>query len=148
VQAMIRRANSEDLTGLKAFLSRAGLSTEGLTEEAVRYFLLLENEDQTWRGTLGIEPYEENGLLRSLVVAPGQVENDILLLFQQVFLLAKEQKIQHLFLATTKNAAVPLFQLLGFQDITKAELPEGLSQSTHIKHIMNVDNLMFFKFSL
>lgn len=145
---MIRRANSEDLAGLKAFLSRAGLETEGLTEEAAGSFLLLENEDQTWRGTLGIEPVHENGLLRSLVVAPGQVEEDILLLFQQALLLAKEQKLQHLFLATTRNSAVPLFQILGFQEISKNELPEELLQTTHIKHIWNVDNLIFFKFSL
>jgi amino-acid N-acetyltransferase len=145
---MIRRANGRDLAGLKEFLTRAGLGIEGLTEEAAEYFLLLENEDQTWRGTLGIEPHEENGLLRSLVVSPGQVENDIFLLFQQAFLLAKEEKIQHLFLATKKSVAVPLFQMLGFQIVDKDELPEGLTQSAHIEHILNVDNSVFLKYSL
>lgn len=145
---MIRQANGEDLAELKVFLSRAGLGTEGLTEEAAQYFLLLENEDLTWRGTLGIEPFQENGLLRSLVVSPGQVENDIFLLFRQAFQLAKKEKIRHLFLATIKNAAVPLFEILGFKEVAKEELPEELFQSAHMKHILNVDNLLFFKFSL
>jgi amino-acid N-acetyltransferase len=145
---MLRRANRKDLDGLKAFLSRAGLGIEGLTEEGAEYFLLLENEDRSWRGTLGIEPYQENGLLRSLVVTSGQAENDIFMLFQQAFLLAKEEKIQHLFLAAKKSVAVPLFQILGFQIITKDELPEALSQSAHINHILNVDNSMFLKYSL
>jgi amino-acid N-acetyltransferase len=145
---MIRRANGKDLAGLKDFLLRAGLGTEGLTEETAEYFLLLEDEDQTCRGTLGIEPYQENGLLRSLVVKPGQVENDIFLLFQQAFLLAKEEKLQHLFLATKKSVAVPLFQMLGFEIVDKGELPEELSQSAHINQILNVDNSIFLKYSL
>jgi amino-acid N-acetyltransferase len=145
---MIRRANSKDLAGLKDFLTRAGLGTDGLTEETAKYFLLLENEDQTCRGTLGIELYQEIGLLRSLVVTSGQAEHDIFFLFQQAFLLAKEEKLQHLFLATKKSVAVPLFQILGFQEVDKGELPEVLSQSAHINHILNVDNSIFLKYSL
>jgi N-acetylglutamate synthase-like GNAT family acetyltransferase len=145
---MIRRANGGDLGSLKEFLGRAGLGTEGLTEAAAEYFLLLENEDRSWRGTLGIEPYQENGLLRSLVVAPGQAEEDIFLLFQQAFQLAKEERIRHLFLATKKRAAVPLFQMLGFQLVDKAEIPAEFSDSAHINHILSVDNSMFLKYSL
>jgi N-acetylglutamate synthase-like GNAT family acetyltransferase len=145
---MIRRANGDDLVSLKAFLARAGLGTQGLTEEAAGYFLVIENEDRTLRGTLGIEPFQENGLLRSLVVTSGQAENDIYLLFQHAFLLAKELGIVTLFLATNKNGSVQFLQILGFQVVDKDELPLELSQSAHINHIMNVDNSIFFKFSL
>ncbi|MCQ6281765.1 GNAT family N-acetyltransferase [Bacillus sp. EB600] len=145
---MIRRANGDDLVSLKAFLAKAGLGTQGLTEETAGYFLVIENEDRTLRGTLGIEPFKENGLLRSLVVTSGQAESDIYLLFQHAFLLAKELGIVTLFLATNKNGTVQFLQILGFQVVDKTELPQELSQSAHINHIMSVDNSIFFKFSL
>lgn len=148
MQAIIRRANMQDLSDLKEFLSRANLETLGLTEETAEYFMLIENEDRTLRGTLGIEPFHENGLLRSLVVTPGQAENDILLLIEQALSLAKDKNIKNVFLATNKNTAVPFFKTLGFQLVEKQALPDDLSRSDHMKQILNVDNSIFLKFSL
>jgi amino-acid N-acetyltransferase len=145
---MIRRANGKDIEGLKAFLSRAGLGTAGVTEETAGNFLLLENKDRSWRGTLGLEPYQENGLLRSLVVTAGQAEKDLFLLFEHIIMLAKEKNIQHLFLAAKQSAAVSLLQIMGFHSVDKEELPEPLFQSAHINHIINVDNSIFLKYSL
>lgn len=148
MEAFIRRANKEDTADLREFLAKAGLGTEGITEETAEYFLLLENEDKSWRGTLGLEPAGENGLLRSLVVAPAQAKTDIFLLFEQALRLAKEVNIQHLFLASNKSSAISLFELLGFQLIDPNELPASLLVYDHIKHISNVDNLLFLKLSL
>ena len=80
MQALIRRANREDLGSLRAFLARAGLGTDGLTEETIDYFLLLEQEDGRLKGSLGMEAFTEFGLLRSLVVSPGQAEKEIFVL--------------------------------------------------------------------
>ena len=44
---LIRCANQEDLGKLREFLTMANLGTDGLTEETVEYFLLLEDEDGT-----------------------------------------------------------------------------------------------------
>src|SRR4051794_9177060 len=81
MQSLIRRANKQDLGSLKDFLSRAKLGTDGLTDETVDYFLLLENEDGTLKGSLGMEAFTDFGLLRSLVVTPGQAEKEIFVLF-------------------------------------------------------------------
>jgi N-acetylglutamate synthase-like GNAT family acetyltransferase len=145
---MIRQANKHDLEGLKEYLALAGLSTEGLSEETASYFLLLENEDCSWRGTLGIEPFSSKGLLRSLVVATEQAHNDILILFQHALVLAKEKNLEDLYMATNKREAVSFFQLLGFQLLVDEELPEDLSQSEHIKRIAAVENSLFLKRSL
>ncbi|EKN66602.1 hypothetical protein BABA_15872 [Neobacillus bataviensis LMG 21833] len=148
MQALIRKANKQDLAGLREFLSRANLGTDGLNDETVDYFLVLENEDGALRGSLGMEAFAENGLLRSLVVSPGQADKEIFLLFDQMVQLAKDRGMKSLFLATNKNAAMPFFELMGFQRIGRGELPVEFYGSEHIRHVLNVDNSLFLKFSL
>ncbi|MEH6956775.1 GNAT family N-acetyltransferase [Neobacillus drentensis] len=148
MRALIRRANKQDLDGLREFLSRAKLGTDGLTEETVDYFLLLENEYGTIMGSLGMEAFTEFGLLRSLVVSPGQAEKEIFILFDQMMQLAKEKGMKGLFLATNKSVALPFFEIMGFQRIDREEIPSEFYQSKHIRHVLNVDNSLFLKFSL
>jgi N-acetylglutamate synthase-like GNAT family acetyltransferase len=145
---MIIRAGKQDLERVRAFLTKAQLGTDGLTEETVDYFLLLEDEGGNVRGSLGIEAYKEHGLLRSLVVSPGQAEKEIFVLFNQMLKLAREKGITSLFLATNKSVAVPFFEVLGFNRIEQEDLPNDFDQSEHIQHILNVDNSIFLKFSL
>ena len=49
MQALIRCANQEDIGKLREFLTMASLGTDGLTEETVEYFLLLEDEEARLR---------------------------------------------------------------------------------------------------
>lgn len=148
MQALIRRANKQDLGSLRDFLSRAKLGTDGLSDETIDYFLLLEDEDGALKGSLGMEAFTEFGLLRSLVVSPGQAEKEIFILFDQMVQLAKEKGMKGLFLATNKSVALPFFELMGFQRVDRAEIPSEFYQSKHIRHVLNVDNSLFFKFSL
>ncbi|PAE43535.1 GNAT family N-acetyltransferase [Bacillus sp. 7884-1] len=148
MQALIRCANKEDLGILREFLMKASLGTDGLTEETVEYFLLLEDEDGVIKGTLGMEAFAEGGLLRSLVVSPGQAEKDIVLLITQMMQLAKEKGMRSLFLATNKGVALPFFELLGFEKVDRDLLPAELYSLEHIRHVFNVDNSLFLKFSL
>ncbi|MFZ7946525.1 GNAT family N-acetyltransferase [Neobacillus sp. 19] len=148
MQALIRKANKQDLSSLREFLSRANLGTDGLTDETVDYFLLLENADGSLRGSLGMEVFGENGLLRSLVVSPGQADKEIFVLFDQMVQLAKEKGMKSLFLATNKSVALPFFELMGFQRTGQEELPVEFFESEHIRHVLNVDNSLFLKFSI
>jgi N-acetylglutamate synthase-like GNAT family acetyltransferase len=148
MQALIRRANKQDLSNLREFLRSAKLGTDGLTEDTIDYFLLLENEDGTLKGSLGMEAFTEFGLLRSLVVTPGQAEKEIFVLFDQMVQLAKEKGMKGLFLATNKSVALPFFELMGFQRVDRDNIPSEFYQSEHIRHVLNVDNSLFLKFSL
>lgn len=147
MQAQIRSAARKDLQRLKRFLVSAGLSIDGLSEETIEYFLMMEDEDGNLYGTLGIEKFAKNGLLRSLVITSGKVEEDLLLLFQQAFQYAREKQITRLFLATNKRNAIPFFQVMGFRMIDQRELPKELAGSPHIQSILTVDNSVFLKFS-
>lgn len=148
MQALIRCANKEDLGSLREFLKKVNLGYDGLTEETVEFFLLLEDEDGDIKGTLGMEVFTGGGLLRSLVVSPGQAEKDIVLLITQMMQLAKEKGLRSLFLATNKGVALPFFELLGFERVARDQLPAELSHLEHIRHVLNVDNSLFLKFSL
>lgn len=147
MQGQIRSANQEDLQALQEFLMAAGLGTEGLSKETVGYFLLMEDEAGKVTGTLGIEKLAEHGLLRSLVIASGNVEQDLLLLLRQAMQFAAEKQIQQLFLATNKEAVLPFFEILGFRRVERSDLPEELFASPHIQTILTVDNSLFLKFS-
>jgi N-acetylglutamate synthase-like GNAT family acetyltransferase len=148
MKTLIRQANKEDLEGLRKFLERANLGSDGLTGESVSSFLLLEDEAGGLKGSLGMEVFEEFGLLRSLVVSAGQAEKEIFMLFDQMVALAKEKGMKSLFLATNKGAALPFFELMGFEKIGRGELPVGFYQSEHIRQVLNVDNSVFLKFNL
>ncbi|MBM7652707.1 GNAT family N-acetyltransferase [Neobacillus cucumis] len=148
MQALIRKANQNDLENLRAFLIKANLGTDGLTKETIDYFLLLENKDGTICGSLGMEAFNENGMLRSLVVSPGQADKEIFVLFDQMIQLAKEKGMKSLFLATNKKVALAFFELMGFQPIERKALPTEFDNSEHIRHVLNVDNSLFLKFTL
>ena len=62
--------------------------------------------------------------------------------------LAKEKGMNGLFLATNKSVALPFFELMGFQRVEREELPSEFYHSEHIRHVLNVDNSLFLKFSL
>jgi N-acetylglutamate synthase-like GNAT family acetyltransferase len=148
MQAVIRKADKQDLGNLTAFLTKANLGTDGVTEETVGYFLLLEDLDGNIKGSLGMEAFAGFGMLRSLVVSPGQAEKEIFILFTHMLKLAKEKEMASLYLATNKRVAVPFFELLGFQKVEREEIPSEFHSSDHIRHILNVDNSLFLKFSL
>jgi N-acetylglutamate synthase-like GNAT family acetyltransferase len=147
METMIRCANEEDLQNLVDFLERANLGTEGL-KETVEYFLLMEDENSRLRATIGVEPFGQNGLLRSLVVSPGMTEKEILMLFEQILRLTRDKNIKTLYLATNKITSLSFFEMLGFSTALESTLPEDLYQSEHIKNILNVDNSIFLKIEM
>ncbi|MGD6842275.1 GNAT family N-acetyltransferase [Bacillus infantis] len=143
METMIRCAQKEDENKLAAFLEKANLGTEGIAD-SINYFLLMEDEELNIKATLGIEPLGSVGLLRSLVLSEKASEKDLLLLVEQILRLARERELESLYMATNKKGAAEFFKLLGFQD-EKSELPEELYRSSHVQHILTVDNFTFLK---
>jgi N-acetylglutamate synthase-like GNAT family acetyltransferase len=147
MQLTIRRGEKTDFTKMVEFLTKAGLSTEGLTEELQGGVILAE--DREWiRGCLGMEQYGGSGLLRSLAISPGMGEQDLLAMFEQMLLLAAERNITALFLATNKRNAIPFFEMIGFKKIVKNELPSEFFNSIHVLNVLSINNSVFLKYSL
>ena len=62
---------SDDEKEVVRLLSQAGLPTEDLAIDKLHHFLVAKGEDGSVVGAIGVEPYLEVGLLRSLVVHPS-----------------------------------------------------------------------------
>lgn len=145
--AIVRCAQIGDKNKLISFLHEANLGTEGI-EEAIEYFLIMEDEEKNIQATLGIEPLGRFGMLRSLVMTSRASENDLFLIFEQMLKLAREKQLESLYLATNKSSSMQFFTLLGFEREEQANLPQELFASEHVKHILNVDNSIFMMLNL
>ncbi|WP_456273044.1 GNAT family N-acetyltransferase [Bacillus sp. AK031] len=143
----IRRAVENDKAAIQAFLEKAGLSAAGVGE-SISNFLIVEDEEGSINGTLGLEIHERTGLLRSLVVKPTMDGEDLFALFQEILQLGKEKELSTLYLVSNKQASVQFFHLLGFKQVDKSSYPEKLNQFTHAQQLSTVDNctIMTFEF--
>ena len=144
---VVRFAKREDTVRVVNYLNDAGLGTEGVAE-AIDYFLIMENADRKVTATIGIEPINKLGLLRSLAISSDLNQEMLLYLFNQALLLATEKSLTNLLLATNKPESVAFFQTLGFRLINKADLPQTLMRHSHVQHILGVDNSVFMELAL
>lgn len=147
METIIRCAEKEDITRLELFLEEAGLSKDGV-QASIEYFLLMESQLGDIKATLGIEPLGKVGLLRSLAMRPDRTEKDLFLLFEQIFILARDRQLNTLYLASNKKSSLEIFRIIGFTEEIIENLPEELFQSEHVKHILTVDNSFFLKLSI
>lgn len=147
MQPNIRFATNQDLDKIIAYLNRANLATEGIAD-SIDYFLIMEDARLEILATLGIEHSGEVGLLRSLAMSAKLTEADILLLFNQMFLLAREKSLSTLYLATNKPQSIAFFKVLGFELLESEGVPESLAGLKHAKHIFTVDNSLFMELNL
>lgn len=147
MEAVIRCAKVEDVNKLVDFLEKANLATEGV-ENSIEYFLILEDEVGNIQATLGIEPLDQVGLLRSFAITANATERELLLIFEQMLMLARDKQLQSLYLATNKRASMPFFHMLGFKEVTKDQLDVNIYSSNHIKNILTVDNSVFMQLKL
>ena len=143
----VRIATLGDIVILKTFLETAQLNTKGINE-MIDSFLIMEDEDGQLKATIGMEQFGASGLLRSLVVTESTSENDLLSLFEEMFLLAKNKEIKDLYLATNKLGAMKFVEVLGFEPVDKDQIPMAFLSSEHVKHILTVDNSVFLKHSI
>lgn len=143
----VRFAGKQDIAKIINYLEKAKLGTEGIID-SIDYFLLMENRQGEILATLGIEPVGNIGLLRSLAITQTLKEADILLLFNQMLLLAKEKSLSTLYLATNKPESSSFFQMLGFRTLETIDVPVQLKQLIHVQHILTVDNSLFMELKL
>jgi amino-acid N-acetyltransferase len=67
----IRAARSDDLDAIKELLEANGLPFSDVNAALLNSFLLAEDGDGTVVGSVGLERFGNNALLRSLVVTPA-----------------------------------------------------------------------------
>ncbi|MDQ0232150.1 GNAT family N-acetyltransferase [Metabacillus malikii] len=135
----LKVAEEKDLARLLDFVERAGLSSSGI-ELMVDYFVMMENGEREVVACIGVEPAEDVGLLRSLVVSDTLQQAHILTLFQSIQTLAEQKGLKQLFLVTNKEASVQFLQLMGFTETNPEQIPKHLLTNEHIQSSMKEEN--------
>jgi N-acetylglutamate synthase-like GNAT family acetyltransferase len=135
----LRIAEEKDVQALKSFIEKAGLSSEGI-ESIVDYFVVMESDEDTMVASLGIEPVEGDGLLRSLVVSENINQAHLLSLFESVHALGKEKGLIGSYLVTNKINSIEFLQLIGFQSIDHEAIPDHLLTSAHFKESLEKEH--------
>lgn len=143
----IRQAKQEDVERIQVLLTKAGLDVEGM-ETSIDYFLVMEEElGGELTGVIGIEPIGHLGLLRSMVLQNAGAE-EILFLLQQVIKLAKNKELNELYGMVNSKNAIQLFQLLGFKELERYNIPSVIEESKVVRNQAPVHNPVFMQYSL
>lgn len=128
----ISRANSKNREAIVSLLQSAGLPVEDLPQELQHFFTATDNTYIV--GAIGLETYERNGLLRSLVVKPEYRKMKIAAgLISELEKLARNLGLQNIYLLT--ETAQGYFSTSGYETIARDLAPETLKQSAEFSHV-------------
>lgn len=126
---VIRIATEKDLLPIQHLLAKASLSERGI-EQNIDNFLVVEDPEKKIIGTVGFEPIENDGLLRSLVMSSESWNAKIGLDFIELAVSYGKQKgYETLYLLT--NSSLPFFEYIGFRILEENEIPMHLRASEH-----------------
>lgn len=128
----INQANSKNREAIVSLLQSASLPVEDLPQELQHFFIATDNRYVI--GAIGLETYERNGLLRSLVVKPEYRKMKIAAgLINELEKLARTLGLQNIYLLT--ETAQNYFSMKGYETIGRDDAPESLKQSTEFSHV-------------
>ena len=123
----------EEQQEVKEVLVQCGLVVEDITPEKLRYFLVARKGDEII-GTIGLEFFDTNGLLRSLVVLePFRGQGIGKMLLASAEKSARYFAIKRLWLLTT--TAADFFKHMGFDTVARADAPPTVSASSEFKRL-------------
>jgi amino-acid N-acetyltransferase len=139
-----RVAEQNDAQSIKQFVAQAGLSSEGI-DHCIQSFIILETDKKKMAGTVGLERYGKNGMIRSLVLDKDYSSEDLLLrLLTSVLRHAEQQGIETVYLLTRVTA---IFHTLGFAQIPYEQVPKIILASPHLQQY-DKDQIAVMKRSL
>ncbi|MCF6138917.1 GNAT family N-acetyltransferase [Pseudalkalibacillus berkeleyi] len=125
-----RPAETNDAPSIKQFVAQAGLSSEGI-DQCIQTFIILETDKKKMAGTVGLERFGTDGLIRSLVLAKDYSSEELLLqLLKAIIRLADHQGVQTVYLLTRVTS---IFYALGFTEVPFEKMPEDLLNSPHLQ---------------
>jgi len=119
-------ATRADLSSLRALIREAGLDPEGI-ESCLGGFLVARSNGRIV-GTVGLEFYGSNSLLRSLAVEAAERRRGIgATLCRALVRRASHLGVKRLFLLTVDSA--PFFRGQGFRECDRSTVPEDVASS-------------------
>jgi amino-acid N-acetyltransferase len=121
-----------DETAVLKLLADAELPVEDLTPDKLKHFWVARANNGSVIGVIGLEPFHEVGLLRSLAVHPSWRGRGLgLALTRHLEAYASEMGIKTLFLLTL--TAAEFFPKLGYQVVQRAVVPEIIATTEEFR---------------
>lgn len=136
------QAGLEDREELSEFLAQAGLEDEAARQGYPNY-LVARNEQNMIVGTVGFIPCGKSALLRSCVFDRTFPSGQIPLLITRLLEHAGKHRIDTVYLASDKPAAIEFFGVLGFERLADGQLPGEIRHSPHVDKLLQQDNCVF-----
>lgn len=122
MRAMVRKVEENDTARVREFAEASGVSTDGIDGG----FYKMEGEGQQLLAVAAVDPWEDEALLRSLVIDTKQCGMPEVIRFFDVLISEAEQSgIRALYLFTPSPQ---LFESFGFVKLMDEGIPERLKQ--------------------
>ncbi len=122
----IKPADHTDLTDITSLLTNANLLADDLDPELKHFFVAVIEEQIVAAG--GLEIYETNALLRSLVVKTDIRGKQLgTSLYRELMQHARSNNVTHVYLLT--GTAETFFQTQGFRVIDRSVAPVSIQQT-------------------
>ena len=122
----IKTATAEDRSAVSTLLLEANLLVDDLDPQLSNFFVATDNNRIV--GTGGLEIFEENALLRSLVVSPETRGQQLgKKLTESLCQHAQKMLVQHLYLLT--ETAEAFFAALGFERTQRESAPIAIQET-------------------
>lgn len=105
-------------------------------------FIMVENEQQELMAVLGIQLFENVGLLRSFVFVLSFPTDKLPLFLEQALVIAKKNGCEKLYMATNKQDSIPFFEAFGFEQVVYKNIVDE-QLSTAIKPFSENQQVVF-----
>jgi amino-acid N-acetyltransferase len=125
-------------------LTGTELPIEDLTDEKMQNFMVARSEDKSMIGVVGIEMFQENGLLRSLAVQPAYRGRGLGgQLTREIESFARSNGIKTLYLLTL--TAADFFSKFDYQVIQRDRAPESIQNTAEFNNLCPVSAVCLYK---
>jgi amino-acid N-acetyltransferase len=131
-EIIFRTAQPSDWSKLSALLTQAKLPLAGAQEHLSGFLLAFRGDELI--GSVCVERYGQDGLLRSVAVAESQRGQQLgSALVERTLVDAKQQGLAHLVLLT--ETAEAFFARFGFRRIARADAPVAVQSSVEFQSV-------------
>ena len=125
-------------------MAGAELPVEDLTDKTMQNFMVARGQDNSIIGVIGIEMFQENGLLRSLAVQPAYRRKGLGgQLTREIESFARSNGIKALYLLTM--TAADFFSKFDYQVIQRDQAPESIQNTAEFNNLCPVSAVCLYK---
>jgi amino-acid N-acetyltransferase len=127
------KAGTGDLRTIKQILDSCQLPSSDITDLHLKHFYILKKDNEAM-GIVGLEIYENHGLLRSLATREEMRGRGFgKRLVNQIEEYAREQNVDEIYLLTT--TAEDFFAKLGYASVNRTDIPQEVKNSEEFSSI-------------